>query len=424
MSRTVIIGAGVIGLLCAYELRRRGAEVVVLDRGEPGAGCSAGNAGWIVPSLSGPVPAPGVVGTSLRWMLRPDSPLYIRPASVPLLAPWLLDFWRHCNPTDYHAGLAATAALNRPTMALYDALAAAGVEFEMHADGILYVCLEPATVEHVREELAAVRDHGYAEPAVLGPDEIREFEPGLTGPVQTALWVREERHVRPETLTAGLARWLAANGVEVRSGVEVVGLGRRGREIAGVETRDGTLAADQVLIAAGAWSGALASMAGVCLPMQAGKGYHVTVAGPDLRLHHPMYLMESRIAVSPFEGALRMSGTMELSGINLRLDPRRVAAIRHGADRYLPGWQRGASESSWVGMRPLTPDGLPVIGRAPGYENLFLATGHAMLGVTLGPATAAAIAGLMCDGRADVDLAPFDPARFAAGRAAARTPTR
>lgn len=423
MGRTVVIGAGVIGLLCAVELRRRGDEVVVVDRGAPGAACSAGNAGWIVPSLSGPVPAPGVVGASLRWMLRPDSPLYIRPAAVPSLAPWLLDFWRHCTPAAYHAGLAATAALNRPTMARYDALAAAGVDFEMHRDGILYVCLRPETVEHVREELAAVRDHGYADPVVLGPDDIRDVEPGLTGPVQTALWVREERHVRPETLTAGLARWLSGHGAEPRSGVEVVGLSRRGREVAAVETADGSLAADHVLIAAGAWSGAVAALAGVRLPMQAGKGYNVTVDGPALALRHPMYLMESHIAVSPFAGALRMSGTMELSGINLRLDSRRVAAIRHGADRYLPGWERGAAETTWVGMRPLTPDGLPVIGRAPGYDNLYLATGHAMLGVTLGPATAAAIADLIHDGHTDVDLAPFDPARFGGGRSA-RTPDR
>lgn len=414
MSRTVVVGGGVIGLLAAHELRRRGAAVTVLDAGNFGAACSAGNAGWVVPSLSGPVPAPGLVSTSLRWMLRRDSPLYIRPRAVPRLARWLLAFWRHCNERDYRAGLEATARFNRATMDLFDRLAQEGVEFEMHRDGMLFAFFDPASLHHVLEEIEAMRPFGYGEPRLLGPSDLREFEPALSPDVKAGVWVREDRHVRPETLSAGLVKRLAAGGVELRPRTPVTGFRRQGHVIVGVEVRGETIVADQVLIAAGAWSGQVAALAGARLPLQAGKGYNLTIAEPDTRLAHPIYLNESMIACSPFVGALRLSGTMELSGINTVLNERRVGAIRRGAERYLGRSPRGRAETSWVGMRPLTPDGLPAVGRVPGHENLFVATGHAMLGVTLGPVTAVAIADLMRAGSSEINLSAFDPARFAA----------
>lgn len=413
MSRAIIVGGGVIGLLTAYELHRRGTEVTVLDRGDFGMAASSGNAGWVTPSLAGPVPAPGLVLTSLKWMLDRNSPLYIKPSAVPRLAPWLFQFWRHCNERDYQAGLHATARFSLPTMGLLDDLVKNGVEFEMHETGLLFGVLNLPYMDHILEDLEVMEQYGYSSPVILRGKDLRDFEPGLTGVVKAGVWVKEERHVRPETLTSGLVAWLTERGVELKSGVEVTGFRRRGREVTGVETRLGTLEADQVLIAAGAWSGRIARMAGVPLPMTAGKGYNITVQNPALKLEHAMYFSEVRIAVSPFESALRVSGTMELSGINTILDERRVEAIRRGANRCLGDWERGTSETTWTGMRPMTPDGLPVIGRAPGYENLFLATGHAMLGVTLAPVTAVATADLMCCGSTEFDLAAFDPARFA-----------
>jgi D-amino-acid dehydrogenase len=151
--------------------------------------------------------------------------------------------------------------------------------------------------------------------------------------------------------------------------------------------------------------------------MQAGKGYTITVESPSVTLRGPVYFPEKKIVTSPFEGALRIGGTMELSGVNADQDPRRLAAIRRGAEAFLPGCFEGDSQTEWMGMRPVVPDGLPVIGLAPNYDNVYLATGHAMLGVTLGPATAAAAADLVLAGHTGIPVAPFDPARFA-------TPTR
>ena len=411
MGRTVVIGAGIIGLACAYELRRRGEDVVVLDKSEPGAAASAGNTGWITPSLSGPVPAPGIVLQSIKWILRPDSPLYVRPRADPMFLSWLLAFCRHCTKRAYQAGLDAVAALNAQTMTLYDALVADGVRFEMHRQGVLFAFLSRTALEHAAADLDRMRSHGFGIARQLTGPEARDLEPILSSAVLGGIVVDQERHVRPESLTAGLVARLNDMGVIIRSGFEATGFQTIGT-VRAVTTPNGSIEADRFVIAAGAWSGDLTRRLGFRLPIQAGKGYSITLAGAAARIGRPLYLDEAHVAVSSFDGALRLAGTMELSGINAHLDPRRVEAIRRSADRYLVNWRQGSREDIWVGMRPLTPDGLPVIGAVPGYDNVYLATGHAMLGITLAPATAAALAGLMLDGTSTMDLRPFDPARF------------
>jgi D-amino-acid dehydrogenase len=412
MGRTIVIGGGVIGLACAYELARRGRRVTVVETGIPGAACSSGNTGWIVPSFSAPIPGPGVVETSLRGMLSRDSPVYIKPRADVEFFSWVWDFWRHCNARDYRAGLAAVAALNARTMALFDALAADGVEFEMHRAGVMFVFRDRGAMGHILSELELTRPYGFGQSRALRGDEARDLEPGLSREIVGGILLEQERHLRPETLTAGLVQRLSALGVDIRTGVAVTGLTRRGAALAGVETSGGFLEGETVLIAAGVWSGSLARWAGLRLPLEAGKGYSITITRPEAPLRYPLYLEEARIACSNFNGALRLAGTMELSGVNANSDSRRLAAIRRAAGRYLDDWRRGDGEVEWMGMRPLTPDGLPVMGRVPGWDNLYIATGHAMLGVTLAPATGAAMSDLICTGRSSVDLSAFDPARF------------
>ena len=415
MGRTVIVGAGIIGLACAWALCRRGEEVLILDRGEPGAACSAGNAGWITPSISTPLPAPGLVGTSMRWMLKRDSPLYIKPRLDPRFAGWLTGFWRNCRPETYSRGLDALSALNQRTMPLFDQWQADGIDFEMHHAGLLFLGLSREAVEHAAEEVELLARFGYRRPAILGGNEVRDLEPGLTASVAGGFLVEEERHVRPETLTAGLASRLVDNGVEIRSGIDVTGMYRSAGTISAVATSAGSVAANRVLIAAGAWTGRVAQRCGFRLPIEAGKGYSVTIEGPRRSVQRPLDLIEARVAVTPFTDGLRLAGTMELSGLNLRLEPGRVDAIRRAGDRYLGDWRSGRGERVWVGMRPLTPDGLPVIGQVSGSENLYVAGGHQMLGITLAPATGEAIAEVMLTGASQVNLRPFSPSRFRGG---------
>jgi D-amino-acid dehydrogenase len=421
MSRTVVIGAGIVGLLSAYALRRRGERVTIVDKADPGTACSAGNAGWIVPSFSGPLPGPDLTGGRLRSMVDPDAPIYVRPRASLELARWLWTFWRRCNEHDYRSGYDAIASLNRRTMALYDALQADGVVFEMHRRGLLFLFLSESSKDHHAGDLALMQAHGYPPPRALTAADVRDLEPGVTPEVIGGLFLEGERHVRPETLAAGLVRRLLQMDVEIRARVEVTGVRRRGSTILGVMTGDGHIEADRVLLAAGAWSGGLAHRFGFSLPVLPGKGYSITVTGPALRAGRPLQLSEAKVACSPFHGALRVAGTIEIASLSPAVSRRRIAAIRRAAGRYLTGWERGEAHAEWMGMRPFLPDGLPAIGRAPGCDNLYVAAGHGMLGITLGPATGAAIADLICLGKTDVDLDPFDPARFARG-AGGRSP--
>jgi D-amino-acid dehydrogenase len=411
VSRVVIVGAGVVGLAAAHSLRRRGHEVTLVDRGSPGRGCSWSNAGWICPSLSAPLASSDLGPGSLPGMLHRDSPLHIGWRSLPRLAPWLWQFWRRCNARDYARGVAAIASLNMRTMQAFDAWVADGVDFEMHRAGILWAFLDARRAEGALRALAPLEALGGRIPQPMDGPALRAIEPGLAPAVRAGFVVDGERHVRPESLMEGLVRRLTTLGVELRPGLQVTGGRARGGSLECLHTTNGDVQADRFVIAAGAWSGPLTAALGAPLPVQAGKGYSVTLASPSAAFHRAVYLPEVKVAVSPFDGQLRVAGTMELSGINTRLDARRVRALERSASRFLrevPAWSRG---EAWVGARPITPDGLPFIGLLPGYRNVFVAAGHGMLGVTLAPATADLLADLMQEREGSGAANPFDPAR-------------
>jgi D-amino-acid dehydrogenase len=243
---------------------------------------------------------------------------------------------------------------------------------------------------------------------------VHEFERRISNQVFGGIFVERERHVLPESLIAGLCKRLTELGVSIRSGVEVVRPYRRGARITGVATSQGDISGENFIVAAGAWSSVLGRRFDYKIPVAAAKGYTVTAPKPALWPSRPLYLTEARVACSPFQDSLRIGGTLELSGLDPAIDARRVAAMHRAASKYLAGWEPGTPESVWAGLRPLTPDGLPVIGRVPGTDNLFIATGHGMLGMTLGPVTAIAIADLVAGRGFSYDIGAFDPARFSA----------
>jgi D-amino-acid dehydrogenase len=410
--RVVVIGGGVVGLACGYELRRRGADVTVVDKGDFGAAASWGNAGWVTPSFSTPLPAPGLVRSSLGMLLRPSSPLYIKPRLSLGFSRWLWKFTRYCNGTAYRNGLQSLGSLNRGTYRLFDELASA-LPFEIHRDGILFAFSTEAGMHHVLHDLEAMHELGYPQPRILSAVDTRELEPALSAPIIGGVIAEEERHVYPPSLSAALADRLRTDGVTLLTGTEVLAIHVTNGIVSHAETSAGPLTGDAFLLTAGAWSRRLAAMAGFRLPVEAGKGYSISVSSPSLKLRRPLYLTEARVGVTPFENVLRVAGTMELSGINETLDRRRINAIRRDVAAYLPAsWEKGESVKEWVGMRPILPDGLPAIGKVPRVSNLFVGTGHGMLGVTLAPVTAAALGDLICEGRTETDLRPFDPARF------------
>lgn len=409
MKRAVVVGAGVIGLACAYSLRKRDYEVTIVDAAGPGAGASEGNAGWITPSLSMPVPAPGMVGQSLKWMFQSDSPLYIKPTLDPRRIRWLLGLLRNCNETSYSHGLEATARLNERTFELFDDLQADGVEFEMYKAGLLFCFLDPGKRAHMLDGLARVKSLGYS-PLPVSGSEMQDLEPQLADQIEEGILVEQERQVRPESLVTGYVKRLLEEGVEVVVGSPIGGFERSGDSIVGVRNGEASIEADEIVIAAGAHSGRLARQLGVRIPIDAGKGYSLHYEPAPIEVNHALYLYEARVGVTSFDGAIRFAGTMEFSGINTRVQPKRVDAIARSAVRYLRGWPADAKGRTWAGMRPIAPDGLPVIGRIAG--NVTVASGHSMLGVTLAPVTGELVAASIAEVRTPDVLRPFDPLRF------------
>ncbi|WP_051324430.1 NAD(P)/FAD-dependent oxidoreductase [Candidatus Solirubrobacter pratensis] len=412
MTDVIVIGGGAVGLCVAEALVRRGASALVLESGAAGAQASAGNAGWITPGISNPVPAPGTVPQALRWMLDPASPLLVRPTLRPSFLRWSYDFWRSTSPRRYSAGMAALVALGARALGAYDALRDEGVEFEMHADGLLFVA---HTEEELAAELAALRDQqalgygGRVEP--LDAAATLALEPALAAGVAGGILVADERHVRPETVTSGLAAHLRARGAAVREHAHVDRVERDGEGWA-VRLAGETLRCERVVIATGAATGRLLAPLGITLPLEGAKGYSFTDPAPPVRPLRPLYLLEAKVGVSPYDGGLRFAGTLELGSRDVHVDDRRLRALDDAGMRYLEGWRSNPGRAGWAGMRPLLPDGLPAIGPVPGHDGLHVATGHAMLGITLAPATAEILAPAVLSGRAGLDLTPFSVARF------------
>lgn len=406
----VVVGGGVVGLMCAYYLRRLGAEVVVVERDRVGRGCSWGNLGWICPSISVPLPAPGLGVRSLSSMLDVDSPLYIRPSAAPKLARWLLLFRAHCNAADYRTGSAAFRALNASTMHLFDELAGEGVEFERAQAGLTFVSTDPSALDEEREQ---IESFGIGAVEEWSAHRLYEREPALGDSFVGALHVETDGHVRSDTVCEGVRRALVSEGAHVHEGFGVVEVVQDRGRVVSVRGSQGSIDCDAVVVAAGAETGRLTLPLGYRLPLQAGKGYSLSILDPRVRLNSPLYLCDQKVGLTPYEGMLRIGGTMELSGLNRTLDRKRIDSIRRVVSKVIPDAFEGSSVEEWVGMRPLTPDGLPVIGRIPGSANGFVATGHQMLGVTLAPATGHALAHLILGGTPGADLAPFDPERYA-----------
>lgn len=413
MKHVTIVGGGVIGLATAWELRQRGAEVTVLDARAPGMAASSVNAGWVSPSLAGPVPAPGLMRTSFRWMLNPESPLYIRPRLEPSFLVWLYRFWRSCNVSKYRDALEATAILGQHTMKTMDCWVEQGVEFEMHKYGLLFAFRNLDEMESELKAFETVLPYGFEAPNPWVGDELREHEPVLANEVRGGYMVKEERTVQPVSLVKGLIAKLEESGVEIHAGSPAVDFDISKGKVTAVRTPSQRIQTDAVLIAAGAWTRDVARLAGVRVPIEAGKGYGLDFRPAPVSPRSSIYLHEDRVAVSPFDNGMRLSGTMELSGVTERFTERRIGAIQKAGKRLLNGWPEEIEPAHvWTGMRPMAPDGLPVLGMAPGFSNLSIASGHAMLGVTLAAVTGVNMAELIMTGKDADILRPFSPSRF------------
>ena len=414
-GRAIVIGGGGIGVASGYYLRQAGWDVTLIDRGQVGQGCSFKNACLIVPSHSDPIPGPGVIGQALRWMLRKDSPFYVRARALPGLLRWGSAFRRHCNEHAAEAGFRALLTLSRASLELYEELLASeAVRFFFERSGLLEVFLTEAGCEEGRRAERFLTGKGF-ESRLLTPEEARALEPALSPAIRGALFTKGEAHGLSYGYVRSLAARLEKCGgaiLENRPVREI--LTTRSGSVSGVALGgpDEELGADLVVLAAGSWSAALAKPLGITLPLQPAKGYSSTIDAYDGGPKLPILIKERRVIVTPLDTRLRFAGTLELTGFDDTVDPTRYAAVVRAGREVLATEPPMLHEERWSGLRPVTPDGLPIIGRAPGVEGLILATGHAMLGFTQSPITGKLVAEIADGGQPSVPLEPFRLERF------------
>lgn len=407
----LVIGGGVIGVGSAYYLTGAGCQVTLIDKGKVGLGCSYGNAGLIVPSHSIPLAAPGVPLKALRWMLNPESPFYIKPRLSWDLVRWLWGFARSCTSKKVGQAIPIIRDLSLASLELYRELAALkSFDFGFHHDGLLMVFRTKEGYEEGIREARVLAEAGLSND-VLDREAARKLEPSLLPGVRGAVLYRDDGHVTPSLFVPGLAALAERKGVQIREETEVLGFRASGRRITVVETTKGTFTPDVVILAAGSWTPQLAAQLKLRVPIQAAKGYSITFERLDFP-RIPLALMEAKMAVTPMGNWLRFAGTLELAGLDFTVNRRRVEAICSAAQHYIGGTEALKMVEIWRGLRPCTPDGLPIIGRSQQFENMILAAGHAMIGLSLGPITGKLVAQMALGQQPSVDVRPLSPSRF------------
>ena len=414
--RVVIIGGGVIGLCVAHYALRRGHRVTVLERGAcDHDSCSLGNAGLIVPSHFVPLAAPGMVAQGLKWMWNPESPFYVKPRLDRELISWGLKFWQAATPARVRASAPLIRDLSFASRACFEELAALpGFDFGLEKRGLLMLCKTAHALDDEAKMAAQARALGI--PAeVLDAKAAAALEPGVRMDIAGAVWFPQDCHLAPERFMECLQRAVESGGGAVRFDAEVTGWRVNARKIEAVRTTAGEIAGDEFVLCGGAWSPGIARGLRLALPMQAGKGYSLTLAQPRQLPKIPAIFTESRVAVTPMGGALRFGGTMEIAGLNAAIAPRRVRGIINAVPQYYPDFSPGdfAGLRPWSGLRPCSPDGMPYVGRTRACENLTAATGHAMMGLSLGPITGQLIAEILSGEKPAHDLTLLDPDRYA-----------
>jgi D-amino-acid dehydrogenase len=412
----VIIGAGVIGLSTAFYALRKGHRVTLLDRAPVTRdGCSFGNAGMIVPSHFTPLAAPGMVALGLRWMWNPESPFYVRPRFDRDLMAWAWKFWRASTRERVAHAAPLIRDLSFASRACFEELAALWQnEFDLVQRGLLMLCKTPHGLDE--EAAMAVRARELGIPAdVLDARAAAALDPGVRMDIAGAVHYPRDCHLTPGKFMAALERECGRGGATFSYDTEVTGWLASGGRVELVETNRGAFQGDEYVLCGGAWSPAIARDLRLALPMQAGKGYSLTLSAPRALPQICAIFTEARVAATPMSGALRFGGTMEIAGLDESINPRRIAGIVKAVPQYYPDFTPRDFEGlrPWSGLRPCSPDGLPYIGRAAAYKNLSLATGHAMMGLSLGPITGLLMSQILSGELPSQNLTLLSPDRYA-----------
>lgn len=414
-KHVLIIGGGIAGLCTAYYANERGHRVTVVERGPATReGCSFGNAGLIIPSHFIPLAAPGAIRTALKWMANPESPFYVRPRLDLELLSWGWKFNRAATAAHVARSAPLLRDLHMASRSAFEELARERDDFGLVEKGMLILCNTEHALAEEAQTAAMARNLGMAA-EVLDARNVADLEPDLRMTIAGGTFYPKDAFVEPARLMASMARRLAERGVHFAWDTNVTGWRTRRDSIEAIRTSRGDLAADEYVVSGGSWSPAVVRDLGLSLPIQGGKGYSLTIPRPRHNAQHGIILAEARVAVTPMGESIRFGGTMEIAGLDERINPARVRGIVKSVPKYFPDFSaddfRGVPP--WCGLRPCSPDGLPYVGRFRRFENLSAATGHAMMGVSLAPVTGKLMAEVLSDVAPSIDLAMLSPDRYA-----------
>lgn len=410
-QKVAVIGAGMVGLSTAWFLQEHGVEVEVFDRDGVAAGSSWGNAGWITPGISTPLPDPAVLSYGIKAVISPASPVYVPVTGDPRLLKFLATFTRNSTMRRWSRSMRALVPINGHALPAFDDLAAGGVSSTAHdAQSFIAGYETRADSEFLLTELEHIADSGQDVGfELLTGDEVRSAEPTFSERIGAGIQLLGQRYLNPGEYVAALADSVRARGGKIHEGARVTGITDETKGVRLALDQAGTQSFDQVVVATGTWLDALVRPFGVRMHVQAGRGYSFSVP-IDHQPKGPIYLPAQRVACTPLGDRLRVAGMMEFRKPEAALDPRRIEAIVDATRPYLTGIDLDDRQDEWVGSRPCTSDGLPLIG-ATTSRRVHVAGGHGMWGMTLGPATGRLLAQTIMTGRPAPELTPFDPLR-------------
>ncbi len=412
-KQIIVIGGGIVGLCCAYYLQKNGNSVIILDKSDMSGGASYVNAGYLTPSHIIPLASPGMIAQGIKYMFNSSSPFYIKPRIDMDFIRWIWDFNRSSSIAHVEKAIPIIKDINLLSKELYSELHASGDlgDFHFEKKGLLMLFKSIRLGNHEREVMTRAIAEGL-EARELSLNELKALQPGLSSELAGAIHYGCDAHTSPGEFMEKLKSYLTAKGVTICCNEEVRSFSYGSNVVTQVHTSRQSYKVDEVVMASGAWSQPLAKKLGLSLSIQPGKGYRINVDRPT-PVTIPAILMEAKVAVTPMRGFTRFAGTMELSGINHIIREKRVEAIAKAAGNYYEGLEINEEEKSNAncGLRPVSPDGLPYIGRVPQWSNLSIATGHAMMGWSLGPATGKLISELIANKKPSMNLDGFNPQR-------------
>jgi D-amino-acid dehydrogenase len=409
MAKIIIIGGGINGLMSAYYLQKQGHEITVIDKSDFQDNCSYGNAGMIVPSHFVPLATPGMLSQGIRWMFNSKSPFYVRPSLNPQLISWGLKFVKKATHKHVAASALPLKDLSLLSRSLFiDLENEPGFDFELKKNGILAFFKTEKAGEEEAHMVQKAKEIGL-DMEMLSAEQCKALQPNLNIDVLGAAYYKDDAHLYPYKLMQQLLAHLQSNGVKLIKNREITGFEIKNGKIISAYSGQTSFEADQFVLATGSWSPAVAKLLNLNISLMPGKGYSFMVNEPENRMTIPALLCEARVAITPMNGQLRYGGTMELDKINSRINMNRVKGIVESVPKYFKDLHPAvpAEKDIWFGFRPSSPDGLPYIGRSKKLNNLVVATGHGMMGLSLGAATGLLVSQLVSGTKTELDTAPF-----------------